>query len=93
MTDRQKEDVPKIVATIVWSMPGLVLGTGFAYLRMRKDLQKSARVFYQSMVDSGMPVEQAQRLREKYESGLSTHGLMKTLGISLPGGSSTQFGK
>lgn len=93
MNDEGREDVPRILATVMWTVPGLAIKTGVSYLRMRRDLQRSARVFYKSMVDSGMPVEQAQQLREKYENGLSTHGLMKSLGITLPGGSSTRLGK
>jgi len=93
MNDQRREDVPKILATVMWTAPGLAIRTGFSYLRMRRDLQKSARVFYKSMIDSGMPVEQAQQLREKYENNLSTHGLMKSLGITMPGGSSTRLGK
>ncbi len=93
MNDEGREDVPKIMAAVMWTAPGLVFRTGFAYLRMRRDLQKSAREFYKSMIDAGMPVEQARQLREKYEDGLSTHGLMKSLGINLPGGSSIKFGK
>lgn len=89
----ERENLPKMMAAIIWTAPGLTIRTGFAYLRMRKDLQRSARVFYKGMIDAGMPLEQAQLLREKYEAELSTHGLMKTLGISLPRGSSTRSGK
>lgn len=93
MTEHEKQDVPKILATIIWSSPGLVIGTGFAYLRLRRDLHRSARVFYRGMIDAGMPVEEAQRLKEKYENDLSTHGLVKSLGNSFPGGSLFNSGK
>ena len=93
MTDQAKADMPKMVAALIWTAPGATIRTGFAYLRMRRDLQRSARVFYRGMIDAGMPVEQAQQLREKYENNLSTHGLMKSLGVSLPGDFSFQSGK
>lgn len=93
MTDQGRPDVPKILAAIMWTAPGLTIRTGFAYLRMRRDLQKSARVFYQGMIDAGMPIEQARQLREKYADNLSTHSLAKSLGISLPGGPSFHSGK
>lgn len=85
--------MPKIVATVMWTAPGLVIKTGFAYLRMRRDLRKSAQIFYDGMIDAGMPLDQAARLREKYENDLSTRGFVKSLGITLPGGSSSHSGK
>jgi len=64
MTDR--EDLPKVVASIMWTAPGLVLRSGFAYLRMKSSAKKSSQRFMDGLVKGGMSPEMARRLSEKY---------------------------
>ncbi|MBN1678206.1 MAG: hypothetical protein JW880_06665 [Candidatus Thermoplasmatota archaeon] len=80
MTDR--EDMPKVIATIMWTSPGLVLRSGFAYLRMRKMARRSSQQFMDALIRGGIPPEMARQLSDKYAVDLSVKRLVGGLRIS-----------
>ncbi len=80
MTDR--EDMPKVIATIMWTSPGLALRSGFAYLRMRKRAQRSSQHFMEGLIRGGMPPEVARQLSDKYAVDLSIKRFIGGLGTS-----------
>lgn len=78
MTDR--EELPKVVASIMWAIPGLVLRSGFAYLRMKRRAKRSSRDFMKGLMKGGMPPEMARALSEKYAMKLSIRSFIGGLG-------------
>ena len=63
----RREDVPKIVASIIATVPSIMLRCGFTYLRMKRRVRKNARVIEREMMASGMPEHVAKRLSMRYE--------------------------
>lgn len=80
-TDR--EDLPKIVASVMVAVPGLGIRTGLIYLRTKRRLHRNARSIMKGMVEGGMPEDFACRLADSYEAGLSIRNLTRTLGVSF----------
>lgn len=80
MTDR--EDLPKVVAAIMWMSPGLAVRGGFAYLRMKKMARRSSQHFMDGLIRGGMPPEMARRLSEKYSVDISIRSFIGGLGGS-----------
>lgn len=80
MTDR--EDMPRVVAAIMWNSPGLVLRGGFAYLRMKRRAKRSARHFMSGLIRGGMSPEMARRLSDKYAVNLSIRAFIGGFGSS-----------
>lgn len=76
----RRENVPKIVATVMWEAPGLVLRGGFAYLRIKRRAKSSSRHFMRGLVRGGMPPEVARSLSQKYAPKLSIKGFIGGLG-------------
>ncbi len=79
MTTTEEGDVPKIVATVIWSSPRFVFSTGVAYLRMKRLTRVSSDRFRASLESSGMPPERARQLSEKYGVDLSITKLLSSL--------------
>lgn len=77
----ERTDPPTVVATLIWSAPGLVLRGGVAYLRMKSRARVSADRLRASLVNSGMPPERARQLSEGYGADLSITKLLGELGI------------
>ena len=63
----EREDLPKIVATVIASMPPLVLRLGVKYLRMKKRVQKASKAFEAELVANGIDPGTAWRLAMDYE--------------------------
>ena len=82
MTDEEHPDKVKIVATVMASVPPLVLRLGVAYLRMKRCARKTTKIFEKGMLDRGMAPEMAHRLAMGYEGGLS----IRTMLGQMPGG-------
>lgn len=80
MTDR--EDMPKVVAAIMWTSPGLVFRSGFAYLRMRRRAKVSSQHFMSGLIRGGMAPEMARQLSDKYAVDLSIRAFIGGLGSS-----------
>ena len=80
MTTTERTDTPKVVATVLWSSPGLVLRSGVAYLRMKRLARVSSDRFRASLESSGMPPERARQLSENYGVDLSISKLISSLG-------------
>lgn len=78
MTDR--EDVPKVVAAIMWTSPGLVVKSGFAFLRMKRRAKMCSQHFMDGLIRGGMPPEMARQLSDKYSVELSIKSFISGLG-------------
>lgn len=67
----EDEDIPKLVASIMVTVPGLTIKSGFAYLRLRRKAHQSSKAMMSSMVREGIPEEYARRLSEAYAEDIS----------------------
>jgi hypothetical protein len=76
----RREDGPRIVATMMWEAPGLVLRGGFAYLRIKRQAKRSSRHFMRGLVRGGMSPEVARSLSQKYATRLSIRRFIGGLG-------------
>ena len=63
----EREDIPKIVASVIASMPPMVFRLGMQYLRMKKSVQKAAKAFEAELVANGVDPGTAWRLAMDYE--------------------------
>jgi len=79
----QKEDLPKILASVAWMVPTLALRTGWAYLKMKKKAQKTTKWVERSMVDNGIPSEIARQLADQFAEDMSVHNWMKSMDIPM----------
>jgi hypothetical protein len=80
-TEGRKEDLPKILATIGWTVPPMAFRLGVKYLRMKRQSQRAARRFRAGLESGGMPPELASRLADTYSVDLSIHKMLRGLGI------------
>jgi len=83
MSEHQ-DDLPKLVAAITITLPRIALGTGIAYLRMKRNARKSAKLFEKGLVSSGLPSSMAHDLAVKYESDLSIRRMISSSGGNFP---------
>jgi hypothetical protein len=81
MMSEQKEDLPKIIASVAWMVPSLTLRTGWAYLKMKKKAQKASKNVERSMVDNGIPPEIARQLADQFAAEVSVHNWIKSMDI------------
>lgn len=61
------DDLPKIAAGIIATIPPMMLKIGFGYLSMKRRVRKSARAMEAEMRASGMPEHLAHRLSIRFE--------------------------
>lgn len=78
-TQKQKEDGQAIIY-IAAAVPGLLIGLGLAYLRMRKRARQEARLFFQALVRDGVPVPEARELAHLYASSVSLVEMIRGMG-------------
>ncbi len=76
MTDPD-QDLPKIVASIGWMIPSLTFKTGWAYLKMKKQAQRSSKTLQNVMVSNGIPPEMAKELASNFGEDLSLTKMMR----------------
>ena len=74
---KNKEDLPKIVASITMLIPSLAFRTGWAYLKMKKQAQRTSKGIEKSMVLNGVPPGMAHELAGEFGEGLSITGMMR----------------
>jgi len=84
MMSEHQDDLPKLVAAITMTIPKIALGTGIAYLRMKRNARKSAKLFEKGLVSSGLPSTMAHDLAVKYESDLSIRKMISNFGVDFP---------
>jgi hypothetical protein len=77
------EDRVKTAATIVATVPRLVIEVGWSYLMMKRRAKKCAKQLRRSMVEGGMPVHMAKYLADGYAAEISARELIRNL--SIPG--------
>jgi hypothetical protein len=82
--NNSKEDLPKIVASITMLIPSLTFRTGWAYLKMKKQAQRTSKGFEKSMVVNGIPPEMARKLAGEFGEGLSVTSMMRMASRSKP---------
>jgi hypothetical protein len=63
----EREDLPKIVASVIASMPPMIFRVGVEYLRMKKRVQRASKVFEAELVANGIDPGTAWRLAMEYE--------------------------
>lgn len=76
-----REDLPKIVGTVIAKSPKVLLKLTWRYLKMKKQAQRAERTFRQRLEASGMDPTTAARFAERYTSTVSIRHLMKEIGI------------
>ncbi len=81
--DGPEEDKVKTMATIVATVPRLVIEVGWSYLMMKRRAKKCAKQLRRSMVEGGMPEHMAKYLADGYAAEISARKLIRNL--SLPG--------
>lgn len=64
---KQRDDIPKIAASIIVSIPPMIFRCGLTYLRMKRRVRKNARMIEREMMASGMPEDVARRISMRYE--------------------------
>jgi len=77
MMSENKEDLPRIIASIGWMIPSLTVKSGWAYLRMKKRAQRTTKELMKSMVDNGIPPEMAKELASDFGEDLSITSMMR----------------
>ena len=84
MMSEHRDDLPKLVAAITLTIPKIALGTGIAYLRMKRNARKSARLFEEGLVSNGLNPAMAHELALKYETDLSIRKMISGFGGNFP---------
>jgi hypothetical protein len=80
MMSEHRDDLPKLVAAITLTIPKIALGTGFAFLKMKRRAKKSAKLFEKGLVNSGLSPTMAHGLAVKYETDLSIRKMISGFG-------------
>jgi hypothetical protein len=65
------------VVIVVASMPLMAYRLLRTYLRVRTSAKRSSRVFYRSLLASGLPKREAKALRDEYSEGFSITSLIR----------------
>lgn len=73
---RHTGDVIKGLGTIVPLLPSLLLKSGGAYLRFKKQAQKAGTIFYKELRQQGMKEHMASDLTEMY---LESSAILRSL--------------
>ncbi|MBU0623510.1 MAG: hypothetical protein KJ672_01555 [Candidatus Thermoplasmatota archaeon] len=84
MMSEHEGDLPKLVADIAVTLPKIALGTGFAYLKMKRKARKSAKLFEKGLVSSGLSPTIAHELALNYETDLSIRKMISSFGGNFP---------
>lgn len=84
MMSEHRDDLPKLVAAITITIPKIALGTGLAYLKMKRKARKSAKLFEKGLVSSGLSPTMAHELALKYETDLSIRKMISSFGGNFP---------
>lgn len=79
-----RDDLPKLVAAITMTIPKIALGTGFAYLKMKRKARKSAKLFEKGLVSNGLSPAIAHELALNYETDISIRKMIGNLGGNFP---------
>jgi hypothetical protein len=83
------EDKVKTFAGVMVYAPALVLRVGFAYLRMKRRVRKTAKSFKKGMLSRGMSPDMARKLTLSWEGDMRTRTLLnRVTGGTFPRGRS-----
>jgi hypothetical protein len=77
----KNEDLPTILASIMVAFPRIALGSGVAYLRMKRKARRGAKAIYKELIVSGAPEKVARKLSESYETEISIRRLASNFGM------------
>lgn len=81
--DEVGEDRVKTAATLMATVPKLLVSVGWSYLMMKRRAKKSSKSLMRAMVDGGMPEHLAKDIADGYAVEISARELIRNLG--LPG--------
>ncbi len=76
-----REDIPRLVGTVIAKSPKLVLKIGLRYLRAKKKAQRAEAIFRGRLEAAGMDPQEVERLAEMYSSTVSLRQLMRQMGV------------
>jgi len=83
MGEDQDEDMVKTVATVIATVPKLVIGVGWSYLKLKRQAGRCSREMERKLVAEGMPKEFASRLADKFATEISIKRFISKM--DLPG--------
>lgn len=75
----KEEDRVKTAATIMATVPQVVVGIGWSVLKMKRRARKSSRQMRRELVRNGMPTDIAARMAEEYAAEFSIRDMMQGL--------------
>ncbi len=81
--DEVGEDRVKTAATLMATVPKLLVSVGWSYLMMKRRAKKSSKSLMRAMVDGGMPEHLARDIADGYAVEISARDLIRNL--NLPG--------
>ncbi|HEY3421220.1 MAG TPA: hypothetical protein VGK23_11780 [Methanomassiliicoccales archaeon] len=67
------------IVIVVASMPLMAYRLLRSYLRVKVSAKKASKVFYRSLLASGLPKREAKALRDEYGAGMSLTSLIREL--------------
>jgi len=76
-----REDIPRIVGTVIAKSPKLVLKISWRYLKAKKQAQRAEATFRRRLEASGMDPRDVERLSERYGSTVSLRQMMRQVGV------------
>jgi hypothetical protein len=80
-SDEVGEDRVKTAATLMATVPKLVVSVGWSYLMMKRRAKKSSKSLMRAMVDGGMPEHLARDIADGYAVEISARDLMSKMKI------------
>ncbi len=80
---QEGRDLPKLIATVLYKAPVLVVRIGWPCLMMRRRARKCSKRMRREMVRHGMPPEMAADLAEDFVAEISIRKLVQ--GMDIPG--------
>lgn len=83
MGEDEGEDRVKTVATIMATVPKLVIGVGWSYLKLKRQANRCSREMERKLVAEGMPKEFASRLADNFAVEISVRKFISKM--KLPG--------
>ncbi len=77
MPSNEEKEAILAIATIV---PGMIVRLGISFLRMKRQVNRSAKSFCREMVRNGVPPEDAKKLTDEYTSISSFRHWLREVG-------------
>lgn len=75
------DDRVKTAATLIATIPKLLLDLGWSYLKMKRRAKKCSKSLRRAMVEGGMPEHLAKEIANGYAVEISARKLIRNMGI------------